>query len=142
MRQHLETDLQADPFNPVDMMIRSGARSNMMQVRQIAGMRGLVANPRGDMIPRPIKSNFKEGLSTLEYFISTPGARKGLVDTALRTADSGYLTRRLVDVAQEVIINNIDPFDSDRPVPSLLIHDVRPTPQKSAPIWSRACSGV
>ena len=81
-----------------------------MQVRQIAGMRGLVANPRGDMIPRPIKSNFREGLSMLEYFIATPGARKGLVDTALRTADSGYLTRRLVDVSQEVIINDRDPF--------------------------------
>ena len=79
-----------------------------MQVRQIAGMRGLVANPRGDMIPRPIKSNFREGLSMLEYFIATPGARKGLVDTALRTADSGYLTRRLVDVAQELIIRQDD----------------------------------
>ena len=119
-------------------MIRSGARSNMMQVRQIAGMRGLVANPRGDMIPRPIKSNFKEGLSTLEYFISTPGARKGLVDTALRTADSGYLTRRLVDVAQEVIINDISPFDSDRPVPSLLIDNVRPdTPEERTHLESR-----
>ena len=75
-----------------------------MQMRQIAGMRGLVANPRGDMIPRPIKSNFREGLEMLEYFIATPGARKGLVDTALRTADSGYLTRRLVDVAQELIV--------------------------------------
>ena len=138
VRQHLEVDLQADPFNPVDMMIRSGARSNMMQVRQIAGMRGLVANPRGDMIPRPIKSNFKEGLSTLEYFISTPGARKGLVDTALRTADSGYLTRRLVDVAQEVIINDISPFDSDRPVPSLLIDNVRPdTPEERTHLESR-----
>ena len=138
VRQHLEVDLQTDLFNPVDMMIRSGARSNMMQVRQIAGMRGLVANPRGDMIPRPIKSNFKEGLSTLEYFISTPGARKGLVDTALRTADSGYLTRRLVDVAQEVIINDINPFDSDRPVPSLLIEDVRPdTPEERTHLESR-----
>jgi DNA-directed RNA polymerase subunit beta' len=77
-------------------------------MRQIAGMRGLVANPRGDMIPRPIKSNFREGLETLEYFIATPGARKGLVDTALRTADSGYLTRRLVDVAQELIIRQDD----------------------------------
>src|SRR3546814_7816527 len=85
------------------MMVRSGARGNMMQVRQIACMLGLVANPRCDMIPRPIKSNFREGLSMLEYFIATPGARKGLVDTALRTADSGYLTRRLVDVAQELI---------------------------------------
>ena len=80
----------------------------MTQMRQIAGMRGLVANPRGDMIPRPIKSNFREGLETLEYFIATPGARKGLVDTALRTADSGYLTRRLVDVAQELIIREMD----------------------------------
>ena len=77
-------------------------------MRQIAAMRGLVANPRGDMIPRPIKSNFREGLETLEYFIATPGARKGLVDTALRTADSGYLTRRLVDVAQELIIREED----------------------------------
>src|SRR4051794_41409721 len=90
------------------MMVGSGARGNMMQVRQIAGMRGLVANPRGDMIPRPIKSNFREGLAMLEYFIATPGARKGLVDTALRTADSGYLTRRLVDVAQELIIREED----------------------------------
>ena len=90
------------------MMVGSGARGNMMQVRQIAGMRGLVANPRGDMIPRPIKSNFREGLEMLEYFIATPGARKGLVDTALRTADSGYLTRRLVDVAQELIVREDD----------------------------------
>ena len=79
-----------------------------MQVRQIAGMRGLVANPRGEIIPRPIKSNFREGLSVLEYFISTHGARKGLADTALRTADSGYLTRRLVDVAQELIVRDDD----------------------------------
>ena len=89
-------------------MINSGARGNMTQMRQIAGMRGLVANPRGDMIPRPIKSNFREGLQTLEYFIATPGARKGLVDTALRTADSGYLTRRLHDVAQELIVREDD----------------------------------
>jgi DNA-directed RNA polymerase subunit beta' len=90
------------------MMVGSGARGNMTQMRQIAGMRGLVSNPRGDMIPRPIKSNFREGLETLEYFIATPGARKGLVDTALRTADSGYLTRRLVDVAQELIVREDD----------------------------------
>ena len=88
------------------MMVRSGARGNMMQLRQIAGMRGLVANPKGDIIPQPIKSNFREGLSVLEYFISTHGARKGLADTALRTADSGYLTRRLVDVSQEIIIHD------------------------------------
>ncbi|MFM9049423.1 MAG: DNA-directed RNA polymerase subunit beta', partial [Actinomycetota bacterium] len=94
--------------NPVFMMVDSGARGNFMQVRQIAGMRGLVANPKGEIIPRPIKSNFREGLSVLEYFISTHGARKGLADTALRTADSGYLTRRLVDVSQDVIIREDD----------------------------------
>src|SRR5206468_1972393 len=81
--------------NPVWVMVNSGARGNMMQISQIAGMRGLVANPKGEIIPRPIKANFREGLSVLEYFISTHGARKGLADTALRTADSGYLTRRL-----------------------------------------------
>ena len=104
----MEVEFKAQRFNPIDMMVGSGARGNMTQMRQIAGMRGLVANPRGDMIPRPIKSNFREGLETLEYFIATPGARKGLVDTALRTADSGYLTRRLVDVAQELIIREDD----------------------------------
>ena len=104
----MEAEFKLQRFNPIDMMVGSGARGNMTQMRQIAGMRGLVANPRGDMIPRPIKSNFREGLETLEYFIATPGARKGLVDTALRTADSGYLTRRLVDVAQELIIREED----------------------------------
>jgi DNA-directed RNA polymerase subunit beta' len=94
--------------NPIYMMVHSGARGNMMQVRQIAGMRGLVANPKGEIIPRPIKSNFREGLSVLEFFISTHGARKGLADTALRTADSGYLTRRLVDVSQDVIVREED----------------------------------
>ncbi|MEZ5321619.1 MAG: DNA-directed RNA polymerase subunit beta' [Microthrixaceae bacterium] len=108
----VEDLMKSQQFNPIEMMVGSGARGNMMQVRQIAGMRGLVANPRGDMIPRPVKRNFREGLDVLEYFIATPGARKGLVDTALRTADSGYLTRRLVDVAQELIINNEDPFES------------------------------
>ncbi len=104
----MELEFKAQRFNPIDMMVGSGARGNMTQMRQIAGMRGLVANPRGDMIPRPIKKNFREGLETLEYFIATPGARKGLVDTALRTADSGYLTRRLVDVAQELIVRQED----------------------------------
>ena len=117
--------LAAEQFNPIDMMMRSGARGNMMQVRQIAGMRGLVANPRGDMIPRPIKSNFREGLTMLEYFIATPGARKGLVDTALRTADSGYLTRRLVDVCQELIINDVDPFEADGAVRGIWLEDIR-----------------
>jgi DNA-directed RNA polymerase subunit beta' len=101
-------EFEQQRFNPIQMMVDSGARGNMTQMRQIGAMRGLVANPRGDMIPRPIKSNFREGLETLEYFIATPGARKGLVDTALRTADSGYLTRRLVDVAQELIVRELD----------------------------------
>ncbi|GIT46973.1 MAG: hypothetical protein Ct9H300mP12_15580 [Acidimicrobiales bacterium] len=118
--------LEADKANSIDMMVKSGARGNMMQVRQIAGMRGLVANPRGDMIPRPIKSNFREGLAMLEYFIATPGARKGLVDTALRTADSGYLTRRLVDVSQELIINDVDPFESEMGVRGIWIEEVCP----------------
>jgi DNA-directed RNA polymerase subunit beta' len=108
VQKAMEDEFKAQRFNPIDMMVGSGARGNMTQMRQIAGMRGLVANPRGDMIPRPIKKNFREGLETLEYFIATPGARKGLVDTALRTADSGYLTRRLVDVAQELIIREVD----------------------------------
>ncbi len=94
--------------NPIWMMINSGARGNPLQLRQIAGMRGLVSNPKGETIPRPIKSSFREGLSVVEYFIATHGARKGLADTALRTADSGYLTRRLVDVAQDVIVREDD----------------------------------
>ena len=104
----MEQTLSTLAFNPLDMMVDSGARGNAQQIRQIAGMKGLVSNPRGEMIPRPIKSSFREGLSVLEYFISTHGARKGLADTALRTADSGYLTRRLVDVAQELIIREED----------------------------------
>jgi len=104
--EEMEATFEKD--NPIYMMVHSGARGNMMQVRQIAAMRGLVANPKGDIIPRPIKANFREGLSVLEYFISTHGARKGLADTALRTADSGYLTRRLVDVSQDVIIRADD----------------------------------
>ena len=108
VQEAMEKLLRSEAFNPIEMMVGSGARGNMMQVRQIAGMRGLMANPRGDLIPRPVKSSFREGLEMLEYFIATPGARKGLVDTALRTADSGYLTRRLVDVAQELIIRQDD----------------------------------
>jgi DNA-directed RNA polymerase subunit beta' len=95
-------------LNPIYMMANSGARGSFKQIRQLAGMRGLMANPKGEIIERPIKANFMEGLSVLEYFISTHGARKGLADTALRTADSGYLTRRLVDVAQDVIIRTDD----------------------------------
>jgi DNA-directed RNA polymerase subunit beta' len=108
VQKAMQDMLDANPMNPINVMVGSGARGNAMQVRQIAGMRGLVANPRGEIIPRPIKSNFREGLSVLEYFISTHGARKGLADTALRTADSGYLTRRLHDVAQELIVREID----------------------------------
>ena len=95
-------------LNPVFMMANSGARGSFKQIRQLAGMRGLMASPKGEIIERPIKANFMEGLGVLEYFISTHGARKGLADTALRTADSGYLTRRLVDVAQEVVIRELD----------------------------------
>ncbi len=95
-------------LNPIYIMANSGARGSFKQIRQLAGMRGLMANPKGEIIERPIKSNFIEGLDVLEYFISTHGARKGLADTALRTADSGYLTRRLVDVAQDVIIRQAD----------------------------------
>jgi len=97
-----------DELNPVFMMANSGARGSFKQIRQLAGMRGLMANPKGEIIERPIKANFMEGLSVLEYFISTHGARKGLADTALRTADSGYLTRRLVDVSQDVIVREAD----------------------------------
>ena len=96
------------PTNSIYMMANSGARGSFSQIRQLAGMRGLMVNPKGEIIERPIKANFMEGLSVLEYFISTHGARKGLADTALRTADSGYLTRRLVDVSQDVIIREED----------------------------------
>src|SRR3712207_4662198 len=94
----------SDPLNSIYMMASSGARGSFKQIRQLAGMRGLMANPKGEIIERPVKANFMEGLDVIEYFTSTHGARKGLADTALRTADSGYLTRRLVDVAQDVII--------------------------------------
>jgi len=99
---------QNDPLNSVWMMANSGARGNMSQVRQLVGMSGLMANPQGEIIDLPIRTNFREGLTVTEYVISSYGARKGLVDTALRTADSGYLTRRLVDVAQDVIVREED----------------------------------
>ncbi len=98
-------------FNPVNMMATSGARGSINQIRQLAGMRGLMANPSGKIIELPIRANFREGLTVLEFFISTHGARKGLADTALRTADSGYLTRRLVDVSQDVIVQSDDCFE-------------------------------
>ncbi|MBM3660166.1 MAG: DNA-directed RNA polymerase subunit beta' [Actinobacteria bacterium] len=138
VRDAMQDELKVSKFNPIEMMVGSGARGNVMQVRQIAGMRGLVANPRGEIIPRPIKSNFREGLSVLEYFISTHGARKGLADTALRTADSGYLTRRLVDVAQELIVREddcdsprgiwIDEVDLEPEPLRPLIHSASPVP--------------
>ena len=109
--------------NPIFMMVDSGARGNMTQMRQIAAMRGLVANPKGEIIARPIKSNFREGLSVLEYFISTHGGRKGQADTALRTADSGYLTRRLVDVSQDVIIREEDCGTERGLTKSIVAHD-------------------
>ena len=102
----LEADKQG--FNPVHMMANSGARGSRGQIRQLAGMRGLMAKPSGDIIELPIRSSFKEGLDVTEFFISTNGARKGLADTALKTADAGYLTRRLVDIAQDVVVNEID----------------------------------
>src|SRR5216110_1324252 len=108
MFRTLEHNEGRKELNPVYLMVDSGARGNRQQVRQLAGMRGLMAKPSGEIIERPITSNFREGLSVLEYFISTHGARKGLADTALKTADSGYLTRKLVDAAQDVIINADD----------------------------------
>ncbi|MFM7579253.1 MAG: DNA-directed RNA polymerase subunit beta', partial [Microcystaceae cyanobacterium] len=99
---------ETDPLNSVYMMAFSGARGNMSQVRQLVGMRGLMADPQGEIIDLPIKTNFREGLTVTEYIISSYGARKGLVDTALRTADSGYLTRRLVDVSQDMIVREYD----------------------------------
>ena len=103
-----DTDDEGRSFNPVYIMADSGARGSKQQIRQLAGMRGLMAKPSGEIIETPITSNFREGLDVLQYFISTHGARKGLADTALKTADSGYLTRRLVDVAQDVIISELD----------------------------------
>ncbi|GAA1715363.1 DNA-directed RNA polymerase subunit beta' [Isoptericola hypogeus] len=136
MRENLESDAR----NTLYRMVSSGARGNWMQVRQIAGMRGLVANPKGEIIPRPIKSNYREGLSVLEYFIASHGARKGLADTALRTADSGYLTRRLVDVSQDVIIRE-DDCGTERglslPVAERIGDVLVPHPRVETSIYSR-----
>jgi DNA-directed RNA polymerase subunit beta' len=108
MLRTLDNNHGKQEYNPVSLMVDSGARGNRQQVRQLAGVRGLMAKPSGDIIEKPILSNFREGLTVLEYFISTHGARKGLADTALKTADSGYMTRKLVDVAQDVIIRDAD----------------------------------
>ena len=102
-----------DSVNPVYLMMDSGARGNKQQVRQLCGTRGLMAKPSGEIIERPILSSFREGLSVLEYFISTHGARKGLADTALKTADAGYLTRKLCDVAMDCIIEESDDGNRD-----------------------------
>jgi DNA-directed RNA polymerase subunit beta' len=118
-----------DRLNPIFMMANSGARGSFKQIRQLAGMRGLMANPKGEIIERPIKANFMEGLTVLEYFISTHGARKGLADTALRTADSGYLTRRLVDVAQDVIVREEDCGTTEHIEMPVLGEDGRANPQ-------------
>src|SRR5216117_2704525 len=108
MFRTLEHNEGRKELNPIYMMVDSGARGNRQQVRQLAGMRGLMAKPSGEIIETPITSNFREGLTVLEYFTSTHGASKGLADTALKTADSGYLTRRLVDVSQDVIVSEYD----------------------------------
>jgi len=111
-------------FNPVYMMANSGARGSTNQIRQLAGMRGLMADPSGEIIEIPIRANFREGLTVLEFFISTHGARKGLADTALRTADSGYLTRRLVDVSQDVIVREYDCLKEGDPVRGIWVEDI------------------
>src|SRR6202044_548915 len=108
MFRTLEHNEGRKELNPVFLMVDSGARGNRQQVKQLAGMRGLMARPSGEIIEQPITSNFREGLNVMEYFISTHGARKGLADTALKTADSGYLTRKLVDASQDVIISEDD----------------------------------
>jgi len=114
-----------DRFNPIFMMANSGARGSTNQIRQLAGMRGLMANPSGKIIELPIRANFREGLNVLEFFISTHGARKGLADTALRTADSGYLTRRLVDVSQDVIVREVDCFERlGEPINGIWVSDI------------------
>ncbi|MDR3318899.1 MAG: DNA-directed RNA polymerase subunit beta', partial [Clostridiales bacterium] len=112
-----------DEFNPIYMMANSGARGNKNQIRQLAGMRGLMTNPNGKIIETPVRASFREGLTVLEYFISSHGGRKGLADTALKTADSGYLTRRLVDVSQDVIIREDDCFESNGEKPKGILVD-------------------
>lgn len=127
-----------DKFNPIFMMANSGARGSTNQIRQLAGMRGLMADPSGEIIELPIRANFREGLTVLEFFISTHGARKGLADTALRTADSGYLTRRLVDVSQDVIIREDDCFaTAGEAVKGVWVSDVMNGKEKIEPLFDR-----
>jgi len=127
-----------DKFSPIWMMMGSGARGNIQQIRQLAGMRGLMADPTGRIIDLPIMANFTEGLTVLEYFISTHGTRKGLADTALRTADSGYLTRRLVDVAQDVIVRVEDCGTTN----GIWVRDITPERAKSEPIYEKIAGRV
>jgi DNA-directed RNA polymerase subunit beta' len=115
IRDEKGAEREIPSFNPIYMMADSGARGSAQQMRQLAGMRGLMAKPSGEIIETPITSNFREGLSVLQYFISTHGARKGLADTALKTANSGYLTRRLVDVSQDMIVRAVRAARSSRP---------------------------
>src|SRR2546426_2776398 len=132
------TEQAFDKFSPIWMMMGSGARGNIQQIRQLAGMRGLMADPTGRIIDLPIQANFTEGLTVLEYFISTHGTRKGLADTALRTADSGYLTRRLVDVAQDVIVREEDCGTTN----GIWIRDITPERAKSEPIFEKIAGRV
>src|SRR5438132_2890985 len=132
------TELAFDKFSPIWMMMGSGARGNIQQIRQLAGMRGLMADPTGRIIDLPIMANFTEGLTVLEYFISTHGTRKGLADTALRTADSGYLTRRLVDVAQDVIVRVEDCGTTN----GIWVRDITPERAKAEPIFEKIAGRV
>jgi DNA-directed RNA polymerase subunit beta' len=132
------TEKAFDKFSPIWMMMGSGARGNIQQIRQLAGMRGLMADPTGRIIDLPILANFTEGLTVLEYFISTHGTRKGLADTALRTADSGYLTRRLVDVAQDVIVREEDCGTTN----GIWVRDITPARAKSDPIFEKIAGRI
>ncbi|TMC71984.1 MAG: DNA-directed RNA polymerase subunit beta', partial [Chloroflexi bacterium] len=132
------TEQAFDKFSPIWMMMGSGARGNIQQIRQLAGMRGLMADPTGRIIDLPIQANFTEGLTVLEYFISTHGTRKGLADTALRTADSGYLTRRLVDVAQDVIVREEDCGTTN----GIWVRDITPERAKSEPIFEKIAGRI
>src|SRR6266853_416361 len=132
------TETAFDKFSPIWMMMGSGARGNIQQIRQLAGMRGLMADPTGRIIDLPIMANFTEGLTVLEYFISTHGTRKGLADTALRTADSGYLTRRLVDVAQDVIVRVEDCGTTN----GIWIREITPERAKAEPIFEKIAGRV
>jgi DNA-directed RNA polymerase subunit beta' len=133
-----KTEDAFDKFSPIWMMMGSGARGNIQQVRQLAGMRGLMADPTGRIIDLPIKANFTEGLTVLEYFISTHGARKGLADTALRTADSGYLTRRLVDVAQDVIVRAEDCGTNN----GIWVRDITQERARTEPIYEKLAGRI